>query len=206
MSISIEELQKLLADATPGPWCNRGRFLMVNGSCDTFSGNVLGPLAIAAELHETDSEGRNWWAKGDPVANADLMAHSHELATRVIEQQRIIDALAQDASRAAELEVENARLRKLVQPEWFYEADCHDSDRCHFDLNEVLTEDYFWDRPQRGEHVVEISTATSLPSIWAAVRFNCECADPDDCQCDNEMIVTEHASEEAARAALQVQP
>ena len=35
------------------------------------------------------------------------------------------------------------------------------------------------------------------------MRFNCTCPDPDECGCDNDMIVTEHASEAEARAALQ---
>ena len=97
---------------------------------------------------------------------------------------------------------ERDALQKLLQPEWFYPADGYDGESCWFSVSEVLTEDYFFDRQLTGEHVVEIHVVTSLPSIWAAVRFHCECADKDDCQCDNEMIVTEHASEAEARAAL----
>ena len=97
---------------------------------------------------------------------------------------------------------ERDALRRLTQPEWFYPADGYDGENCYFGVHEVLDEHYFWDRCKTGEHVVEINVATSLPSIWAAVRFQCDCEDRDDCQCDNEMIVTEHSSEAEARAAL----
>lgn len=111
----------------------------------------------------------------------------------------LADAQAQENAR---LKVENERLSKMLQPEWFYPADGYESETCRFDVYEVLEEDYFWDRAKTGQHVVKINVATSLPSIWAAVRFKCECADPDGCECDNDMIVTEHASEAEARAAL----
>lgn len=110
------------------------------------------------------------------------------------------DALTQ---RIEALEAENVKLQALVRPQWFYSADTYDSDSCRYSVGDVLEEDYFWDRPQTGQHVVEISAGTPLPSIWAAVRFACECDDPDECECDNEMIVTEHVSEAEARAALQ---
>ena len=110
------------------------------------------------------------------------------------------DALTQ---RIEALEAENVKLQALVRPQWFYSADTYDSDSCRYSVGDVLEEDYFWDRPQTGQHVVEISAGTPLPSIWAAVRFACECDDPDECECDNDMIVTEHASEAEARAALQ---
>lgn len=97
---------------------------------------------------------------------------------------------------------ERDSLRKQLQPEWFYLDAGYESDSCRFDVFEVLEEDYFWDRPKTGEHVVEIDVATRLPSIWAAVRFQCDCEDKDDCECDNEMIVTQHSSEAEARAAL----
>ena len=112
------------------------------------------------------------------------------------------DLLAALADLADALAQENARLRKMMQPEWFYSADGYDSEACRESVGEVLEEDFFWARSRTGQHVVEINVATSLPSIWAAVRFKCECADPDGCECDNDMIVTQHASEAEARAAL----
>lgn len=109
------------------------------------------------------------------------------------------DAQAQEIAR---LTAENEQLRKMLQPEWFYAADGYESEACRQSVWEVLDEHYSWDRPKTGQHVVEINVATSLPSIWAAVRFKCECDDPDECECDDNMIVTEHASEAEARAAL----
>lgn len=111
----------------------------------------------------------------------------------------LADAQAQEIAR---LQAENERLRKTLKPEWFYPADGYESEACRWSVGEVLNEDYFSDLPKTGQHVVEINVATPLPSIWAAVRFTCECADPDECECDNDMIVTEHASEAEARAAL----
>ena len=131
--------------------------------------------------------GRRW--REDESALRDTVAALTDLA----------DAQAQENAR---LQAENERLRKMLQPEWFYAADGYESEACRESVWEVLDEDYFWDRPKTGQHVVEINVATSLPSVWAAVRFKCECDDPDECECDDNMIVTEHASEAEARAAL----
>lgn len=120
-------------------------------------------------------------------ANPDVMKAAEALDALA----DLADALAQENAR---LRAENERLRKMLQPEWFYAADGYESEACRQSVGEVLDEDYFWDRPKTGQHVVEINVATALPSIWAAVRFACEC--------DNDMIVTEHASEAEARAAL----
>ena len=131
------------------------------------------------------------WQNANPnvMKAADLLAALADLA----------DAQAQEIER---LKDENERLRKTLKPEWFYPADGYESEACRWSVGEVLNENYFSDRPKTGQHVVEINVATALPSIWAAVRFNCTCPDPDDCECDNDMIVTEHASEADARAAL----
>lgn len=128
-----------------------------------------------------------------------LISSEDELCSAITELADLADAQAQENAR---LQAENERLRKMLQPEWFYAADGYESEACRESVWEVLDEDYFWDRAKTGQHVVEINVATSLPSIWAAVRFKCECADPDDCECDNDMIVTEHGSEAEARAAL----
>ena len=131
------------------------------------------------------------WQNANPnvMKAADLLAALADLA----------DAQAQEIAR---LKDENEQLRKMLQPEWFYAADGYESEACRQSVGEVLDEYYFWDRPKTGQHVVEINVATALPSIWAAVRFNCECDDPDECECDNEMTVTQHASEAEARDAL----
>ena len=131
------------------------------------------------------------WQNANPnvMKAADLLAALADLA----------DAQAQEI---AELRAENERLRKMLQPEWFYPFDGCDGETTYDNIPELLDEHYFWDRPKTGQHVVKVEAVTTLPSVWAAVRFDCTCADPDDCECDNDMIVTEHASEAEARAAL----
>ena len=131
------------------------------------------------------------WQNANPnvMKAADLLAALADLA----------DAQAQENAR---LRAENERLRKMLQPEWFYPFDGCDGETTYDNIPELLDEHYFWDRPKTGQHVVKVEAVTTLPSVWAAVRFDCTCADPDDCECDNDMIVTEHASEAEARAAL----
>ena len=93
MSIIIEELQKLLDTVAKAPWRVKSEetiaILDVN----------YDKLATANWLH---LRGRREAVEAE--ANARLIALAPTLAARVIEQQRIIDALAQDASRAADLE------------------------------------------------------------------------------------------------------
>lgn len=112
------------------------------------------------------------------------------------------DLAEAQAQENAKLKAENERLNKMLQPEWFYPFDGCDGESTYDSVHDLLDEHYFWDRPKTGQHVVKVEAVTTLPSIWAAVRFNCTCADPEDCECDNDMIVTEHASEAEARAAL----
>ena len=129
-----------------------------------------------------------------------FFAHRKQfLRDALSEMTDLADAQAQEI---AELRAENERLRKMLQPEWFYPFDGCDGETTYDNIPELLDEHYFWDRPKTGQHVVKVEAVTTLPSIWAAVRFNCTCPDPDDCECDNDMIVTEHASEAEARAAL----
>jgi len=90
-----------------------------------------------------------------------------------------------------ELRAENARLKKLTIPTWFYHPDY--PEYCKFDPSEVIDEDY---DPLPGDHVFEIDCAVALPSIWCAVHVS---NDPDD---DERFTYTEHASEAEARAAL----
>ena len=131
------------------------------------------------------------WLGIGTFSNAALIAAAPALRDTVAALADLADAQAQEIAR---LMAENERMRKMVQPEWFYAAYGYESEACRESVWEVLDEDYFWDRPKTGQHVVEINVATPLPSVWAAVRFKCEC--------DDNMIVTEHASEAEARAAL----
>lgn len=102
----------------------------------------------------------------------------------------------------AEIDRLTAELEKANRPEWFYSADGYESEACRDSIHEVLEEDYFWDRAKTGQHAVQINVARALPSIWVAVRFPCECGEGDYCECESDPIITEHASEAEARAAL----
>ena len=95
-------------------------------------------------------------------------------------------------ARIAALEAENERLRKLTCATWFYMPD--EGDRCWFSPHEVIDEMY---DPEPGNHVFEVECATSLPSIWCAVRVT------DDPDADERFTFTEHATEAEARAALE---
>jgi hypothetical protein len=68
-----------------------------------------------------------------------------------------------------------------------------EGDRCCFSPHEVIDEMY---DPEPGNHVFEVECATSLPSIWCAVRVT------DDPDADERFTFTEHATEAEARAAL----
>ena len=99
------------------------------------------------------------------------------------------------AARVKVLEAENERLRKLTCATWFYMPD--EGDCCWFSPHEVIDEMY---DPEPGNHVFEVECATSLPSIWCAVRVT------DDPDADERFTFTEHATEAEARAALENKP
>lgn len=170
-----------LTEYAPGPW-------KVDSDGDVYADNSFS-IAQIWDIVEDFSE----------HAETKLILSAPALRDTVAALADLADALAQEN---AKLQAENERLRKTLKPEWFYPADGYESEACRWSVGEVLNEDYFSDLSKTGQHVVEINVATPLPSIWAAVRFTCECADPDKCECDNDMIVTEHASEAEARAAL----
>lgn len=87
------------------------------------------------------------------------------------------------------------RLKKPLVGNWFYPAE--EGERCYFSPYEVIEEYY---DPEPGKHVFEITVAAPLPSIWCAVVA------ADDPDADERYTITEHASEEEARAALSQEP
>ena len=108
---------------------------------------------------------------------------------RIGDEDRAAAAVIADA--LAERDAEIARLRKLVNPTWFYHPDYPET--CYFSPWEVIDEGY---DPAPGEYVYEVDCATSMPSIWCAVHVS------DDPDADERFTLTEHASEAEARAAL----
>ena len=116
-----------------------------------------------------------------------------ELAAAVIAADR--------AGLVAEVKRLREELRLIKRGEWFYLADDMSSDRCRFSPYEVIDEDWLYDNRAEGSHVIQIEVATPLPDIWCAVRFFTD-AEKEARQSDDEYELTEHDSEEAARAAL----
>ena len=116
---------------------------------------------------------------------ADLWEQQKEIALDYL------DDCNKAADRIQALEAEVQRLRKLTCATWFYMPD--EGDRCWFSPHEVIDEMY---DPEPGNHVFEVECATSLPSIWCAVRVT------DDPDADERFTFTEHATEAEARAAL----
>lgn len=108
--------------------------------------------------------------------------------------QRLVSTLT---SQADEIE----RLRKLARPQWFYYGDDCSSDQCRDSVHECIDGDFLWGNNAEGSHVLEISTATNLPTIWALVRFFTE-DEKNARDSDDDYEVTEFASEDEARAAL----
>ena len=87
-------------------------------------------------------------------------------------------------------------LRKAKQPSWFYHPNY--TENCTYSPHEVV--DYHYD-PEPGKHVFEIECARPLPSIWCTVH----CLTDDEREAmgtDERFILTEHATEVEARAAL----
>lgn len=107
------------------------------------------------------------------------------------------DIAAALTAQADEIE----RLRKLTRPQWFYYGDDCSSDQCRGSVHECIDEDFLWGNKAEGSHVLEISTATNLPTIWALVHFFTD-EEKDARNSDDDYEVTEFASEDEARAAL----
>ena len=97
--ISDDDLRRMVKAATPGPWSTMGSCVVASGSCDTYSGNVLGTIAYASSLHETDGEGRNWWTGGEPEANARLIALAPALAAEVLQLREALTDLLDACER-----------------------------------------------------------------------------------------------------------
>ena len=110
-------------------------------------------------------------------------------------------ALTEAEAKLVKAREENERLTKALRPEWFYLAGDMSSDRCRFSPSEVIDEDWLWDNRAEGSSVVQIECATPCPDIWVAVRFFTN-EEKDERDLDDDYELTEHATEEAARACL----
>ena len=64
---------------TPGPYQSFNLMIMADGKTNTYDGTVIGTIAIARSLEQSDSEGRKWTCKGDACDNAKLFAAAPDL-------------------------------------------------------------------------------------------------------------------------------
>lgn len=119
-----------------------------------------------------------------PFADADEFAPACWEETKLAEREATIAQQGEELARLRE------ELRKANEPQWFYNPD--DCEVCHYSPFEVI--DYI-DPDKSG--VFEVSTGRPCASIWCAVRVN------DDEDADERYTFTEHATEEAARQALE---
>lgn len=131
-------------------------------------------------------------SQGEILMTDDLKARLRDADRN--SQQRVLGSriFGEAADRIEALEADNEKLRKLTLGQWFYPSDGYESESCHYSPDEVIE----WVDLDPGKHVVEVNVATSLPSIWCAVRVT------DDEDADERFTFTEHTSEAEARAAL----
>ena len=97
-------------------------------------------------------------------------------------------------AQLAEAQREIERLRKALEPQWFYIDGWEEN--CLFSIYDAIDLAGF----EPGYHLLEVSTATPRPTIWCAVHVT------DDDDVDARFTFTEHASEAEARAALEAKP
>lgn len=194
-----EALRAALAKMTPGPWYTLDPPWLPSGSETSILAESPDPH-VARFICDFDL-----WALDDE----DDAARKSEVpdwdAAGIVALRNaapaLLDALDAANARLAELEAEIARLQTQYQPEWFYLAGDMSSDKCRFAPSEVIDEDWLWDNRAEGSAVVQIETAVRCPDIWCAVHFFTD-EDKDARQSDDEYEITEHATEEEARAAI----
>lgn len=132
-----------------------------------------------------------------------IAAALEERAVMSEECSKIMDNLiAQDADLIETQARENERLREaLKEAHWFYFGDDCSSDQCRFGIDECISEDFEWDNPAKGDHVLQISGARPVPDMWIALHYFTD-AEKDERDDDEPYAYTVHATEEEARAAL----
>ncbi len=102
------------------------------------------------------------------------------------------------SDRIEALTAENERLREA---HWFYLGDDCSSDQCRFGIDECISEDFEWDNPAKGDHVLQVSGARPVPDMWVALHYFTD-AEKDERNDDEPYSYTVHATEAEARAAL----
>ena len=135
----IDALPGLVAEATPGPWKATDQGAAISGW------RVLAATPEGPGWPTPSATGHYCMALPPPhgrgrervqMSNARLIALAPSLAATVIEQQRIITALSEDASKAAELALEVERLSGFISD--FASAKFERIDRRAQDLQDDL--------------------------------------------------------------------
>lgn len=213
-----EELEKLIAEATPGPWevdtiYNEDGCYSGGGGC----GQGFNDYAIYAPIdgkavqildtsysddklieEEFDEDKKIAW---DCIGKANAAL----IVFLVNNAPAILEALTERASMAAEIERLRADVARLREPHWFYLGDDCSSDQCRFGIDECIAEDFEWDNPPEGDHVLQITGARPVPDMWVALHYFTE-EEMDQRDDDEPYTYTVHTTEEEARAALEARP
>ena len=157
-------------------------------------------LADAYATGATDVH--NSWVAGTNGGEPDFGESASDYATS-IELPDTITALQAEVARLRE---ENEALRgdlaKANSAHWFYYGDDCSSNRCRFDINECISEDFEWDNRAEGDHVLQISGARPVPDMWVGLHYYTN-AEKDARGDDEQYTFTVHDSEEEARKALE---
>jgi hypothetical protein len=113
------------------------------------------------------------------------------------------DGCKERQDRIEALTAENERLREALarsnEAYWFYLGD--DCGTCRFGIDECISEDFEWDNPVKGDHVLQISGGKPVPDMWVALHYFTD-AEKDERGYDDPYTYTVHATQEDATAAL----
>ena len=186
-----ERLEELLAKATPGPWqVYKHPVCKIEDALEELTYQVVHTDPLANHLFLLDADGKC-------PATTGCGPTSEDNAALIVEAVNALPALITALrSQAEELERLRGALTKATDPTWFYHPDNMES--CQFGIWDVI--DYY-DLPP-GKHVCEVECARTLPSIWCAVHV-LTAEEKDAMETGESWLLTEHATEQAARAALE---
>ncbi|MFZ5744431.1 MAG: hypothetical protein ACOY7T_08135 [Pseudomonadota bacterium] len=178
----LEELERLLAKATPGDWVAAAKPSRIVGwPIVSQQGRAIG------SVNYVDPAGfapANAALNDEAKANAALIVALRNAAPFLIATAREVEGLRAEVARLTD------ELRKANEPLWFYAEG--NEERCLFSPDDAID----WLDLAAGEYVTEVSTARPCKSIWCAVRVT------DDRDADERFTFTEHSTELEARAAL----